>query len=307
MSLHCHTQVHSVKFTLQPAVGGSSARSSPAPQQLLPAGCRLGCRPAETLCATSAAIPDRPALSHLRLRVQVGVEATFSRQGGALLSLDRRGSCLPERWELSGHREWEAGLLFPACSLQRNSSGVQQYQVLAASVCTASQQAARSMLASAAVAAAAGGSAGGGSAGVTAGVTPTATAKVYSCPPNPALPPGSRFLPDHPPAVPAWRTRSGHLLVAAALDGTPCRMLLDSGASGFVIEPAFAERLGSGQGGGLPAFGQLAVVGVQGSLASRFRRAQTFQLGPLVLEAPLMMEMSCRLPGLPDEVAGIVG
>ena len=87
--------------------------------------------------------------------------------------------------------------------------------------------------------------------------------------------------------VPAWWSSSGHLLVRPLIDGAPAPglFLVDSGASGLVIEAEAADSLG------LRSFGELFVAGVAGAVRSRFRRAASLSLGPVELADPLFMEM----------------
>eukprot|EP00887_Chlorella_sp_A99_P007235 scaffold2.g7235.t1 len=222
-----------------------------------------------------------PPAAPLRLLVRLkggkaAVEARFCPTSGALLALARRGTAFPETWALREHRDWGAaagGLRFPALSLQATASGMQEYVAEAVEATPACAAAAAAMARSAA-------------------------ALRYARPPSFAAP---RFAAGARADTPAFHTASGHLLVEPRVNGVRCAMLLDSGASGFVVSPAFAAQLGDEA---LPAFGSLSV----GSTASRFRRAATFQLGPLLIESPLLMEMRCdHLPGVPRPLAGIVG
>jgi len=53
-----------------------------------------------------------------------------------------------------------------------------------------------------------------------------------------------------------WQTTQGHLLVEAHLNGRRAGwMILDTGASGFVIDPAVADQFR------LPSFGNLRIAG----------------------------------------------
>lgn len=72
---------------------------------------------------------------------------------------------------------------------------------------------------------------------------------------------------------------SNHVLVRPAVNGADVGwMLLDSAASGLVIEPSVADMLA------LPAFASFRVRTVGGRKLSRYRVAQSFQLGPLIME-----------------------
>ncbi|KAL4443501.1 hypothetical protein ABPG75_011238 [Micractinium tetrahymenae] len=128
----------------------------------------------------------------------------------------------------------------------------------------------------------------------------------FAPPPTPLLPADSSFLPGQAEGVPAWHTVSGHSLVKPRLNGKEVGyFIFDTGASGFVLDPQAADALG------LEAFGELQVISMVGRIGSRFRRAESFQLGPLVMERPLFMELPCSgiVSGVPDggRVVGIVG
>ena len=119
----------------------------------------------------------------------------------------------------------------------------------------------------------------------------------FSCPfPTDSLRPAGATYSSNPSSsnsaaassdVPAWWSASGHLLVRPLIDGVPAPglFLVDSGASGLVIEAEAAEQLG------LRSFGELFVAGVAGAVRSRFRRARSLSLGPVELSDPLFMEL----------------
>ena len=75
------------------------------------------------------------------------------------------------------------------------------------------------------------------------------------------------------------------------------------GASGLVIEPAAADKLG------LPAFGELHVAGIAGRVPCQYRRASSLTVGPLTMARPLFMEMALGglVRGAPGPVIGIIG
>ena len=79
--------------------------------------------------------------------------------------------------------------------------------------------------------------------------------------------------------------------------------IVDTGASGFVVETSAADALN------LEAFGVVHVTGMAGKIKGKFRRADTFQLGPLQIKNAVMMEMPCGglVTGAPGPVIGIVG
>mmetsp|Transcript_20326 Transcript_20326/g.52029 ORF Transcript_20326/g.52029 Transcript_20326/m.52029 type:complete len:651 (-) Transcript_20326:36-1988(-) len=131
-----------------------------------------------------------------------------------------------------------------------------------------------------------------------------AAALSYSIPADPLCPTDTAFIPGLPPAVKAWYTRSGHVLVQPRINGIEAGyMILDTGASGFVIEKAAADKLG------LLAFGELYVSGMAGKIRCQFRRADNIEIGPLVMQRPLFMEMMLGglVRGAPGPVVGIVG
>jgi len=120
------------------------------------------------------------------------------------------------------------------------------------------------------------------------------------------LPLDSQFLENVPSAVPVWHTRSGHMLAFATLNGDATNsgyFIVDTGASGFVIEPTAADKLK------LKSFGEVHVTGMAGKIKGKFRRAGKFQLGPLEVKNAVMMEMTCGglVAGAPGPVIGIVG
>eukprot|EP00891_Asterochloris_glomerata_P001704 jgi/Astpho2/1704/Aster-x0491 len=79
--------------------------------------------------------------------------------------------------------------------------------------------------------------------------------------------------------------------------------LLDTGASGGVIEMSVADELG------LAGFGELYVAGMSGTVRSQFRRGTTLSLGPLTIQNPVFMEMPIDgvVKGAPGRVVGILG
>jgi len=129
---------------------------------------------------------------------------------------------------------------------------------------------------------------------------------IYTKPEDALLPSDSTYIEGISPAVPAWYTSSGHLIVLANINGAKegdNYFILDTGASGFVIEPAAADELN------LPTFGELHITGVSGRCKGKFRKGDTFQIGPLILRDPVLMEMSCAglVTGAPGPVVGIIG
>jgi hypothetical protein len=71
--------------------------------------------------------------------------------------------------------------------------------------------------------------------------------------------------PPHPPPAPrnpkAWKAPSGHIVVPVAVPGLPPGlMLLDTGASGFVLQAGLAARAG------MARFGRLNIAGLTGKV-----------------------------------------
>ncbi len=96
------------------------------------------------------------------------------------------------------------------------------------------------------------------------------------------------------------------MLAFATLNGDSTNsgyFIVDTGASGFVIEPTAADKLN------LESFGEVHVTGMAGKIKGKFRRAEVFQLGPLEVKDAVMMEMNCGglVTGAPGPVIGIVG
>ena len=168
-----------------------------------------------------------------------------------------------ELWEMSDWRQWGPGLWLAAHAVQSTpgeGSVVNTYQVVrlqqgpgaAAEACSSSSDP----------------SADGGSASDGSSVSRGAGGP-FAPPPSPMLPADAAFLPDVPADVPALFTASGHSVVQPLLDGRPVGyFIFDTGASGFVLDPAVAEALG------LEAFGELQVTSMTGKVASRFRCAR---------------------------------
>ncbi|DBA75380.1 TPA: hypothetical protein ACH3X1_010646 [Trebouxia sp. C0004] len=126
----------------------------------------------------------------------------------------------------------------------------------------------------------------------------------FVMPEPPLTPQDTKFDPQLPATVPAWHTRSGHVLVQPKLNGQNVGyMMLDTGASGLVIEQGTADELG------LAAFGEMYVAGMGGRLLCQFRRGQQLTVGPVTIQRPLFMQMSLAgvVAGAPGPVTGILG
>jgi hypothetical protein len=113
-----------------------------------------------------------------------------------------------------------------------------------------------------------------------------------------------RFDPEVDPELEVLRMASGHLLVEPWVEGEPVGMFIfDSGAGAMTIDPAVADELG------LAELGEVLAVGIGGKTTTSFRRGTRFELGPLVLEAPMYVELDLAFltPIFGRRVAGIVG
>ena len=134
----------------------------------------------------------------------------------------------------------------------------------------------------------------------------SSSTSMYTMPEHVVFPNDAVFLKGIPTAVPVWHTKSGHLLARASINGHPDTLgffIIDTGASGFVVEPSVADALQ------LEAFGEVHVTGVAGKVKGKFRKAKSFQIGSLQMKDVVMMEMTCS--GLcatgPSPIIGIVG
>jgi predicted aspartyl protease len=136
--------------------------------------------------------------------------------------------------------------------------------------------------------------------------------RLGAAPPPVITPPDTTFDP-HPTGDPtkgydidAWITPSGHVVVPVDLnDEFAGHFLLDTGASGLVIDAKVAQRLG------LEGFGEVYVSGLGGNTKSQFRRARTIRVGAMTVENPVLMELPVAPIVSPSaetgEIAGILG
>lgn len=140
---------------------------------------------------------------------------------------------------------------------------------------------------------------------VERGAAMTAGAERFEVPEVPLFPPDTSFDPSAGGEFEYVQARSGHIVVKPKINGEaiPGMMILDTGASGFVITKQLADSLA------LDAFGELYVAGVTQKVRSQFRRAKTIQLGPVRMKDPLFMEMSIDgvVHGSPEPIVGILG
>eukprot|EP00884_Botryococcus_braunii_P009735 jgi/Botrbrau1/18763/Bobra.0386s0085.2 len=140
----------------------------------------------------------------------------------------------------------------------------------------------------------------------TSTVKPETTASMtcYGMPVSPLRPADTWFNPRLCPEVAAWWAPSGHLLVRPMVNGQVAGfMIVDTGASGCVIDTETADRLG------MKAFGELTISGMEGNNGSRFRTAASLQLGALHVKGPLFLELPKvgLVLGSPGPVVGIIG
>jgi hypothetical protein len=118
------------------------------------------------------------------------------------------------------------------------------------------------------------------------------------------LPKDTEWNRDASPNVEIKRARTGHLLVRPLIEGQPAGwFLLDSGAGAMVITPKIADRAQ------MESFGKVPVRGVGGTIQSPFRRGKRFELGQLVVQNPLYIEIDFTAisRAIGEEVAGICG
>jgi len=99
-------------------------------------------------------------------------------------------------------------------------------------------------------------------------------------------PDDTRFHTGRPAAVRLERARTGQLLVYPTIDGLDLgAFVFDSGASGTVITPEAAKKLG------LPVLGIVPLGSMFGTVAAKVRRAGSLTLGPVTVEGVFLVEM----------------
>lgn len=105
------------------------------------------------------------------------------------------------------------------------------------------------------------------------------------------------------PGVPIERSALGLLYVQGELDGTPLRMIVDTGANRTILDKGAADRLGVDAGPEL-----LPVVGCLASAASE-AAVGALRLGPVAvsLDAVAILDLSPMAPKLGEGVDGIIG
>jgi hypothetical protein len=122
--------------------------------------------------------------------------------------------------------------------------------------------------------------------------------------PTERRPDDTDFDRTRPAKVRLERARTGQLLVFPTIDGMePGAFVLDSGASGTVISPDVAAKLG------LPALGVVPLGSMFGTVAAKVHRAASLRLGPATIKGVFLVEMDlaplAAAFGVP--VQGIVG
>ncbi|GIL64859.1 hypothetical protein Vafri_18699 [Volvox africanus] len=296
-----------------------------------------GSRPSGATPALDDVVAIGLRLKGRKLRVRVLVR----RRDWRLLGFDHRMCADVETWELGEWKEWAEGVQYPSSALHKASNGGQHayLTVSGAAEHMAPPPHLPEMLLPPAIAGAAavttssslsssspplGSEVVNDSSGRTAG-SPVSrsspnlfavtglTAALQLPPPTdfglPLLPPipgdTSYCLPGGKAAVPLWRSASGHFLVRPSVNGQPGGgyFVLDTGASGFVVTPQAAARLG-GQ-----SFGETHAASISGKVAARFVRIGSWCLGGLCIQQPVLMVMALDglVRGAPGEVVGIVG
>ncbi|GLI68595.1 hypothetical protein VaNZ11_013065 [Volvox africanus] len=274
-----------------------------------------------------------------KLRVRVLVR----RRDWRLLGFDHRMCADVETWELGEWKEWAEGVQYPSSALHKASNGGQHAYLTvggAAEHVAPPPQLPEVLLPPAIAGAAAAVTASSsslspsspplGSTAINDSSADTASSPTSRSSPNvfavtgltaalqlprptdfgmPLLPPipgdTRYYLQGGKEAVPLWRSASGHFLVRPTINGQPGGgyFVLDTGASGFVVTPQAAARLG-GQ-----SFGETHAASISGKVAARFVRMSSWSLGGLCIQQPVLMVMALDglVRGTPGEVVGIVG
>lgn len=114
----------------------------------------------------------------------------------------------------------------------------------------------------------------------------------------------ARFRPDVPAALEVKRVSSGHLLVHPRVDGQDVGwFIFDTGAGTNCLSLAAAEALE------LEPFGAIGARGIGGTVKSSFFRAGKLTLGPLELDAPILLGLDLAFleQHFGVEVGGILG
>ncbi|KAG2493518.1 hypothetical protein HYH03_008332 [Edaphochlamys debaryana] len=260
---------------------------------------------------SKAAVEAAPAVVAIGIRQKgrkLRVRALVRTSDWRLLGFDHRLCADTEAWELGEWKDWAPGVRYPSSALHRAANGGQHaYLTKEGSLelpAGASSPPAVDLPASSTAPASASGAPGPVPAAplpsrFTLPLLPPIPADTSFAPAAPGEPPGA------PRRVPLWRAASGHFLVRPCVNGREGGgyWVLDTGASGFVLTPQAAARLG-GQ-----SFGEAHAAGIGGKVAARFVRLQRWELGGLELSQPVLMvmELAGLVRGAPGEVVGIVG
>lgn len=113
-----------------------------------------------------------------------------------------------------------------------------------------------------------------------------------------------RFEPEIDPELDVVRVASGHLLVEPSVEGESVGyFIFDTGAGSMTIDPEVADELGMAE------LGEVVAVGIGGRTTTSFRRGTRFELGPVVFEDPVYVELELSFlePIFGRKVAGIAG
>jgi hypothetical protein len=120
-------------------------------------------------------------------------------------------------------------------------------------------------------------------------------------------------LPNHanvslvagaPAELTVKRAKTGHLLVPAKINGREVGwFIFDTGAGMSCIAKPLATELG------LPAAGETTADGNAGAQATTFRRAESFEFGPVRLDRTLLVELDLAAiaQALGEPIAGVIG
>jgi len=113
--------------------------------------------------------------------------------------------------------------------------------------------------------------------------SPTDDGRVFA--PIERRPHDTHFDAGRPAKVRLERARTGQLLVYPAIDGVDLgAFVLDSGASGTVITPEAATKLG------LPVLGVVPLGSMVGTVAAKVHRAGSLTLGPATIKGVFLVE-----------------
>jgi hypothetical protein len=120
----------------------------------------------------------------------------------------------------------------------------------------------------------------------------------------PADPEDTDFAADVETSLEVKRVPSGHLIVAAQVNGRDVgSFIFDSGAGMTCVDKAVASELG------LERMGDVDAMGAGGTQQAGFYRADSFRLGPMTIEHPLFVGIDLGPVGrmMNIKLAGVCG